>query len=244
MYVCGTGSACSTKLTELSESTGPDLTPIIVLVSVSGDEQLQARRDRVSQDFRTPSPAIAHPDPIESYMNEDVDGIHLLHNIAVDIQNDNFTKLIVPVAVLDLSDGENRASFSSVRRDSASGAWYASSESTASGGHEVPAARRLAVEPSQMLRCLDAGAADVLLSPLQMDRVFGLTTHAYRARKEAAKERSTFLATRRVRKRSWVGLDDEKPYAYLKESMYVSFSALFPLQTRKLLPWLRSVLVP
>lgn len=219
MFICTTGSACSIKLAELSESTSLDLTPIIVLVTVSGDEQLDARLDRTSQDFRTPSPSTARPDPIDTFMTEDVQGIRLLHNIAVDIQNETLTKLIVPIAVLDLSEGGNRPSFSSVPRESTSGAWYASSESTASGGHEAPAVRRLAVEPSQMLRYLDAGAADVLTSPLQKDRIFGLTTHAYRARREATRERSTFLATRRVRKRSWVGIDEEKPYGYLRESM-------------------------
>ena len=152
-------------------------------------------------------------------MTGDIHGIHLLHNIAVDVQNEISTKLIVPIAVLNLMEGGNRASFSSLRRDPTSGAWFESSESTASGSHEVPTARRLAVEPSQMLRCLDAGAADVLTTPLQKDRVFGLTTHAYRARKEAMKEQSTFLATRRMRKRSWVGIDEEKPYSYLRESM-------------------------
>lgn len=145
--------------------------------------------------------------------------MRLLHNIAVDIQNDTSTKLIVPVAVLNLSMGGNRESVSSVQRDATTGAWFASSVSTASGGHELPTARRLVAEPSQMLCCLDAGATDVLTTPLQKDRVFGLTSHAYRARKEALKERSTFLATRRMRKRSWVGVDEEKPYAYLRESM-------------------------
>ena len=186
---------------------------------MSGDDRLDSRLDRTSQDFCTPSPSGPRPDPIETFMTEDIHGIRLLHNIAVDIQNDTSTKLIVPIAVLDLLKTGNRTSFSSVQRDSTSGAWFASSESTASGSHEPPSARRLAVEPSQMLRCLDAGAADVLTVPLQKDRVFGLTTHAYRARKEAIKERSTFLATRRMRKRSWVGIDEEKPYAYLRESM-------------------------
>jgi 3',5'-cyclic-nucleotide phosphodiesterase len=219
VFICTTGTVCSTKLAELSESTSPDLIPIIVLVTMSGDDRLDTRLDRTSQDFRTPSPSGPRLDPIETFMTEDIYGIRLLHHIALDIQNDTSTKLIVPIALFKPAEGGNRASLSSIQRDSTSGAWFASSESTASGSHEPPTARQLAIEPSQMLRCLDAGAADVLITPLQQDRVFALTTHAYRARKEAKKERSAFLTTKRMRKRSWVGIDEEKPYAYLRESM-------------------------
>ncbi len=219
VFLCTTGAACSAKLAELQESAGPELTPIIVFVTVSGDERLEGRFTRISQDLRSPSPTTTRQDPIESFMTEDVHGMRLLHYISLDIQNESASKLIVPVAVLNLLDGHNRSSVSSVKRDLTSEAWFESSDPTASSIRESPAGTQLSVEPSQMLRCLDAGAADVLTSPLRKDRVFGLTSHAYRARKEATKERSTFLATRRLRKRSWVGVDEEKPYAYLRESM-------------------------
>jgi 3',5'-cyclic-nucleotide phosphodiesterase len=56
----------------------------------------------------------------------------------------------------------------------------------------------------------------------------GLTVHAYRIYKTAKKEQSAFLASAskfiaaaRRRKQSWVGIEDEKPYAYLREAMYL-----------------------
>lgn len=229
VFICTSGTACSSKLAELGDSGIPDLTPILVLVNVSPDERFDSRVARISQDVLTPSPTTTRQDPIESYMADDAGGLRLLHNIALDIQNDVATKLIVPIAVLSLSDGRHRASTSSLKKDPTSGAWFVSSESTTSSGGDSPSGQQFPVEPGQMLRCLEAGATDVLTSPLQRDRVFGLTTHAYRARKEAAKERSTFLATKRMRKRSWVGVDDGKPYAYLRESMYVPKS---PVRSR------------
>lgn len=72
-----------------------------------------------------------------------------------------------------------------------------------------------------MLRCLQFGATEVLSSPLTEDRVANLAVHAYHAKEAAQKERSTLLATKKIRKRSWVGFDDKKPYAYLREQMYV-----------------------
>ena len=72
-----------------------------------------------------------------------------------------------------------------------------------------------------MLQCLDAGALDVVQSPLDKAGIMGLTVHAYRIYKTAKKEQAGFLAqARRRRKQSWVGVEEEeKPYAYLREAM-------------------------
>jgi 3',5'-cyclic-nucleotide phosphodiesterase len=71
-----------------------------------------------------------------------------------------------------------------------------------------------------MLQCLDAGALDVVKSPLDKAGIMGLTVHAYRIYKSAKKEQGGFMAmTRRNRKQSWVGVEEEKPYAYLREAM-------------------------
>lgn len=180
---------------------------------------------RISQDLRlrTPSPTAALQDPIANFAVGDVYGMRLLRNIAVAIQNDTTSKLIVPVAVFHLPAVVKRTSTSSRRGDPTSGAFFVSSDSAdsaASSIRETSSRHPLPIEPSQMIRCLDAGAADVLTSPLQKDRVFGLTTHAYRARKEATKENSNFLGAGRIRKRSWVGFDEGgKRYSYLRESM-------------------------
>jgi hypothetical protein len=70
-----------------------------------------------------------------------------------------------------------------------------------------------------MSRFLDAGAIDVLPSPLGLDRVQGLAVHAYRTYKEVTREAASFVLEKRNRKLSWVGIDEERPYAYLREVM-------------------------
>jgi len=67
--------------------------------------------------------------------------------------------------------------------------------------------------------CVDKGAVDVLTSPLQEDRLRGLTVHAYRAHKEMLKDRAKFLAQKKARKQSWLGSTDNKKYGYLREAM-------------------------
>lgn len=68
-------------------------------------------------------------------------------------------------------------------------------------------------------RYLDAGAVDVLPTPLTTDRIQGLAVHAYRRFKEVSREDSSFVLAKRNRKLSWVGIDEERPYAYLREVM-------------------------
>ncbi len=67
-------------------------------------------------------------------------------------------------------------------------------------------------------KCLDNGAMDVLVSPLQDDRLRNTTVLAYRAHKEASMELAKFHE-QRLRKRSWLGANSDKKYAYLREAM-------------------------
>lgn len=71
----------------------------------------------------------------------------------------------------------------------------------------------------RLSKYLDCGAVDVLSSPLSKERLQSLAVHAYRLQKEAARDEASFLTTKRNRKLSWVGVDDAKPYAYLREAM-------------------------
>jgi 3',5'-cyclic-nucleotide phosphodiesterase len=69
------------------------------------------------------------------------------------------------------------------------------------------------------IKYLDIGAVDVLPSPVLQERLPSLAVHAYRAHKDASKEHRAMMDMKRGRKRSWVGVDDQKPYAYLREAM-------------------------
>ncbi|KAL8842417.1 MAG: hypothetical protein Q9170_000545 [Blastenia crenularia] len=73
--------------------------------------------------------------------------------------------------------------------------------------------------PQDMLRCMDEGAADVFFGPLALDRIRSIASHAYRVRKDQSHKKARVQEAKKARKRSWVGIDDRKPYAYLREEM-------------------------
>jgi hypothetical protein len=67
--------------------------------------------------------------------------------------------------------------------------------------------------------CLDLGATDIMESPMNAKCINNLEVHAYRAHLDAARDKQALLALRRGRKRSWVGVNDEMPFSYLREAM-------------------------
>lgn len=74
--------------------------------------------------------------------------------------------------------------------------------------------------PELIRTCLDYGAVDVMISPLQPQNIESLEVHAYKAHQASTKERDAILQVRKNRKRSWVGVDTGgKPFAYLREAM-------------------------
>lgn len=78
--------------------------------------------------------------------------------------------------------------------------------------------------PPELLRCFDDGAVDVVFGPLSLDRIRSMASQVYRHRKDRSRKRASSQEIRKSRKRSWVGFDDRKPYAYLREEMYVSLA--------------------
>jgi hypothetical protein len=128
---------------------------------------------------------------------DDTYGTHLLTHVSSEISSRNFSKLVVPVVML-------------------SGLIVNTASSPAPSSLD----KSLVLSDSARLsRYLNAGAFDVLSSPVSKDRVHSLAIHAYRLQKEAAREEASFLTAKRNRKLSWVGIDDGKPYAYLREAM-------------------------
>jgi 3',5'-cyclic-nucleotide phosphodiesterase len=155
-------------------------------------------------------------------------GLQLLSRIASDLQVDEGVKLVIPVALVRMTQKSSKNSSSALTRSS-----YPSERSFKSSAYD---SKISFVDPLIMLQCLDAGALDVVPSPLNNGRTMGLTVHAYRIYKAAKKEQSAFLASAsnsiasaRRRKQSWVGIEESKPYAYLREAMYVSIPKKAPL---------------
>jgi 3',5'-cyclic-nucleotide phosphodiesterase len=129
---------------------------------------------------------------------DDIYGIHLLTHISSAIQSKALPKLVVPVVMLSGFERE----------------WASSSlPSPSVHGSQVLA------DTMRLTRYVDAGAVDVLTSPMSKSQIQGLAVHAYRVFREVSREDTAFMAHKRNRKLSWVGVDETRPYAYLREAM-------------------------
>lgn len=213
------------RLAEL-ESISTNLQPTLVILEtlVENESENEKTRDSNIQTLSIPKHRGRAAAPGQSKGHY---GLSLLVQISDAISQTNLSKLIVPIAMLPNRGTEPIDAFgtsgSHPHRFSSGGPNRASGNIGTSGtiNQEINAT----IKPHELLQCLDAGAVDVLTSPLQHSRVKSLPVLAYRAYKDMCQERTTFLATKSLRKRSWVGFEERKPYAYLREDMYVFGSA-------------------
>jgi 3',5'-cyclic-nucleotide phosphodiesterase len=200
----------------LNQASIVELIPTLVLIDIPYDDQLH---EVPSRDFRTPSPSSkGHNDGlVEEPVEEDPYGLRLLQWIASEIQYQSLSRLVVPVAVVTIPERNSFTMTGRGRTNSRSDVQisYTSFPSSPrkSSGLVIP------LDQNRTVRYLDIGAVDVLTSPLLPQRLPSLAIHAYRAHKDASKEQRAILEMKRGRKRSWVGVDDQKPYAYLREAM-------------------------
>lgn len=174
-------------------------------IELDGEESVLQRRkaSRTSSfEMSPPSPTSLRHGFTFSSQSEESYGLQLLSGVSADIQVQDAPNIIVPIAVLR-----------------SVGSWPTSSPRNSNGVSSGLQNGGLSWEPQQISRCLDAGAVDVLTMPLSKARIEGLLVHAYRTRKTAQKEMTRFLARRKLRKHSWVGVHDAQPYAYLREAM-------------------------
>jgi hypothetical protein len=194
VHICGSGRACLSKIASILDSPKGNA-PTFVIIDVPYDEE--QRLKRLSREPRTPSPNSSRLMRIDNEPN-DIYGTHLLTHVSAEISSRNFSKLVVPVVML--TGLEREAGPSGLPSPGIHGA-------------------RVLTDTVRLSRYLDAGAFDVFSSPLSKDRMHGLVIHAYRLQKEYAREEASFLTSKRNRKLSWVGVDDAKPYGYLREAM-------------------------
>ena len=228
MFVCSSGRSFSVKLSELHDQVKADCTPIIACFDV-GSESRQMRHDSyfrkrpqfnpaaaIDPDSPLPSPNLLRREITFSAENDESYGIPLLSRITSDLQVDEHVQLIIPVAVVQPK-----------RMDSYDQAMEQSLPTSVARAPYGPEKEPVKLEDKSdvidtqvMLQCLDAGALDVVKGPLDKAGIMGLTVHAYRIYKIAKKEQAAFMAvSHRGRKQSWVGVEEEKPYAYLREAM-------------------------
>ena len=198
VHICATGRSSLEKITQLLESK-KDNTPTIVLIDIPYDEE--QRQKRLSREPRSPSPTAHRMTRTDTGEPEDIYGMHLLMHVSSEIQSKNFPRLVIPVVILSGMDHKRNSNIQ---------------PSPSVQGSQVLG------DTVRLVRYLDAGAVDVLSSPISKDNVHGLAVHAYRVHKEVSREELAFLTTKRNRKLSWVGVSDAKPYAYLREAMVSS----------------------
>ncbi|KIX97054.1 uncharacterized protein Z520_07168 [Fonsecaea multimorphosa CBS 102226] len=202
VYVCNSGRAFSTKLSELHDQVKLDCTPILACFDVGSESKHEHTKARPrffpSSDSPLPSPSLLRKEITFSSESDESYGLQLLSRIASDLQVDEGVKLIIPVAIVQPKRNDPQDQAVDVE----------------------PQPESDIIDAQLMLQCLDAGALDVVKSPLDKAGIMGLTVHAYRIYKNAKKEQAGFMAmARRNRKQSWVGMEEEKPYAYLREAM-------------------------
>jgi len=182
------------------------------------DHYFRSRQQRFNPaaDSPFPSPMALRREMTFSSESDESYGLQLLSRIASDLQVDEGVTRIIPVAIVQPRRKDSH--------DNAPEQTRIPLISRSPYGSETTPAKVIdtsdTIAPQMMLQCLDAGALDVVKSPLDKAGIMGLTVHAYRIYKAAKKEQASFMATAvRGRKQSWVGVDEEQPYAYLREAM-------------------------
>lgn len=185
-----------------------------MLIDIPYDDHLL---DRPVREIRTPSPNSHQVDGILENEPEDAYGLKLLQWIASEIQYQSLSRLIVPVAMCTPPQAQHK------RISVTKGRVNSGTELPLDDGLGQTSRRRTGfttpIDQARTIKYLDIGAVDVITSPLLQERLPSLAVHAYRAHKDASKEQRALLEIKRGRKRSWVGVDDQKPYAYLREAM-------------------------
>ncbi|CAK7263701.1 3',5'-cyclic-nucleotide phosphodiesterase [Sporothrix epigloea] len=204
------------KLFNLQDESMMGLKPTIVLIGTPHDERIP-----IDEQSRSPSPH-STPQPDAGYapttpITDEVYGLRLLRRIVSEAHLRNLSKLIVPVSVISSPSPEleSQSTASSLTSPPDHG------DSAGASAADVFQAQR-AQNGSLLKSCLKLGATDVLFSPIQPHSITSLEIRAYWAHKSAARDQQALLDLRRGRKRSWVGITDNRPFAYLRETMVAS----------------------
>ena len=213
--MCTSGKSCAAKLSELNQSSIVELIPTLVLIDIPYDD---APAEAPAGENRPPSPSsrLQVDNVYEEPNLGDAYGLKLLRYITSEIQYQSLSKLVVPIAVVpapDLSDAATPQSAADSKPEAQPLIYQANPGSQKSTSLVPP------LDQTRTIQYLDAGAVDVLTSPLSQERLPSLGINAYRAHRDASKDQRALLNIKRGRKRSWVGVDDQKPYAYLREAM-------------------------
>ncbi|KYK58318.1 hypothetical protein DCS_05331 [Drechmeria coniospora] len=204
VHVCATGEACMSKLAQLQDGSMIDIIPTLILLDTPPDEPEQELASHTRSYDRPDS--LCLPDTVAlPRVGVELYGLALLQAVIAEARMRNMSKLIVPVPIVGYSDPAVDMPLERMT-DGAVDAQAADADADAG-------LRQL------IKSCLDLGATDVLISPLNSRSVTTLEICAYRAHRDAAKDHQALMEMSKSRKRSWVGVNEQKPFAYLREAM-------------------------
>ncbi|UNI14414.1 3',5'-cyclic-nucleotide phosphodiesterase [Purpureocillium takamizusanense] len=206
VHVCATANSCLSKLFELQDDSMMDMTPTLVLLDTPHDQHLQEPRTLSHPSINRPdSPSLTGTAEIHT-PDEELYGLTLLQKIITEAHLRSMSRLVVPVPLISYPNS----------------VVCAPGQQMTDGAVETTTATdagNLAFHRQLIRRCLDLGAVDVIVSPLSAKCVTSLEICAYKAHRDAAREQQAQMEIAKGRKRSWVGVNEQKPFAYLREAM-------------------------
>lgn len=204
VHVCSSGSACLSKVFEDEDKFVGKITPTLVLIdtpyeTAAPDAEATLSPTANSHELRAEAFDIHAPD-------EDLYGLNLLQKLISEARMRKLSKTVIPVPVISQQQPfENSAAQQSL-----------------DGTHETVFGSpnsNTTFYRSLVRKCLDLGAGDVVISPISGKCITTLEVSVYRAHRDAARDHRALMDVSSGRKLSWVGVSDQKPYAYLREAM-------------------------
>ncbi|KAF4124153.1 3',5'-cyclic-nucleotide phosphodiesterase [Geosmithia morbida] len=212
VQVCGTGSACLSKVFEPYHHHMVEMKPTVVLLDTPNDDSILRDYPRPTSSSSTTSPSRRRLPASEVHTpDNELQGLDLMQKLIVEARLRNIAKLVVPVPIIRQPELEPAPAEPTSTE---------TAQAMTDGAVEhQPMSSGLANNRDIIRRCLELGAADVVIGPLSQRCIATLETCAYRAHRDAIKEHEELLEIKRGRQRSWVGVSDEKPFAYLREAM-------------------------
>jgi len=197
VHVCKTSASCLSKISACNEF-GTN-SSVLVLIDIP-NEDLADRKPLSRQGARSPSPSSGRKSVGEGKQEEETYGLSFLRHIKSEALMNNIPNVVMPVAILrqSLKKGFRIADNSLF-------------------GQSDPFNPTAGEQRDQTQRLLDAGAIDVVTTPVSSDRAHALLTHAYRIQRDYFT--NTYQFARARRKSSWMGPGEVRPFSYLREAM-------------------------
>ncbi|KAI6785740.1 cyclic-nucleotide phosphodiesterase-like protein [Emericellopsis cladophorae] len=181
-----------------------EMQPTLVLLDIPPHDRLREQQ-RPKSRSRSPSPTGSLQREETQAPDEELYGLNLLQKLITEAHLRNIAKLVVPIPIVS-----NHLSNHSPTAQQMTDGTREHHPGTSSG---------LAANRGMIPKCLELGAADVIISPLSANCIATLEVCAYRAQRDATKEHQAMLDIKRGRQRSWVGVNEERPFSYLREAM-------------------------